>query len=96
MYVCENFESQLDENMCIFKRGATRRQCSANWQSRDNEEARPVKPLEQGKIFKNMVKYWSLDNAMETRDHSKNGASLKSHTSRKNINFFCNLVVIFK
>ena len=28
---------------------ATRRQRTANWQSGDNEEARPVKPLEQEK-----------------------------------------------
>jgi len=28
---------------------ATRGQCAANWQSGDNEVARPVKPLEQEK-----------------------------------------------
>ena len=45
-------------------------------------EARPVKPLEQEKKNKIVVQFCNSSNAMETRYHSKNGASLKSQMSK--------------
>jgi hypothetical protein len=50
----------------------------------DNEDARPVKPLEQGKIKMFMVNYRNLNNVMECRDHSKNSAGMKSQMCKVN------------
>ena len=46
--------------------------------------ARPAKPLEQGEINKIMIPYRNLDNVMESETISKNEASPKSQTSRRN------------
>ena len=62
----------------------------------DNEdEARPVKPLEQEKINKIVVQFRNSNNAMETRYHSKNGASLKSQMSKGNKYSFVIFVCLF-
>ena len=53
-----------------------------------------MKPLEQGKNSKIMVEYRSLSSSMETRDHSKNGASPKSQMIRGNLKIFTILVFV--
>ena len=42
-----------------------------------------------------MVEYRNLSNAMETRDHSKNGASLKSQMSRGMMFCLLSLIILF-
>ena len=43
-----------------------------------------MKPSEQETILKIMLQFSNSNSAMETRDHSKNGASLKSQMSKRN------------
>jgi len=83
---------------------ATRRQRSANWQSGDNEVARPVKPLEQEKTFNKMsnksnfsteAAVANCSGAMEAETIQKNEASLKSHKSRGNFLFYGILLLAF-
>ena len=50
-----------------------------------DNEARPAKPLERGKYQKVMAQYDNLNSTMESRDHSKNRASLKKHMIRGNL-----------
>jgi len=57
---------------------------SCRFERQKKNVARPVKPLEQEKILKIMLQFSNSISAMETRNHLKNGASLKSQMSREN------------